>query len=58
MTAPEGTRIRALVPGRKQFRPDEQIRFNVQPQDVIFFDADTGEYVARSNPLMEDSTRG
>ncbi len=58
MTAPDGTRVRALVPGRKQFRPDEQVRFNVQPQDIIFFDAGTGEYIARSNPLMEDSIRG
>ena len=58
MTAPDGARVRALVPGRKQFRPDEQIRFNVRPQDLIFFDARTGEYITRVNPLQEDPIRG
>ena len=57
-TATDGTRVRALVPGRKVYRADEQIRFSVQPENLIFFDAETGNYITRSMPVEEDEHNG
>ncbi len=57
-TATDGTRVRALVPGRKTYRADEQIRFSVQPENLIFFDAETGNYITRSMPVEEDEHHG
>ena len=57
-TAADGTRVRALVPGRKQYRADEQIRFSIQPEHLIFFDAETGNYITRSMPVAEDDHHG
>ena len=57
-TATDGTRVRALVPGRKTYRADEQIRFSVRPENLIFFEAETGNYITRSMPVEEDEHHG
>jgi multiple sugar transport system ATP-binding protein len=45
----KGSRLRALVDGRKHFEADRRAQFRLAPEHLMFFDADTKKFIGRHN---------
>ena len=56
--AVDGTRIRALVDGHLKFEMDRRVQFKIDPHSVLSFDADTQDFLARSELPAEEVIHG
>jgi multiple sugar transport system ATP-binding protein len=56
--AVDGTRIRALVDGHLKFEMDRRVQFAIEPHSTLTFDADTQEFLARSELPAEEVIHG
>ena len=56
--AADGTRIRALIDGRRTIQIDRRIQFTITPHSLMFFDADTHRFLFRSKVPIEEVANG
>jgi ABC-type sugar transport system ATPase subunit len=56
--AVDGTRIRALVDGHLTFEMDRRVQFAIDPHSILAFDADTQDFLARSELPVEEVVHG
>jgi ABC-type sugar transport system ATPase subunit len=56
--AVNGTRNRALVDGHLTFEMDRRVQFAIEPHTIITFDADTQDFLARSELPAEEIIHG